>query len=92
MRGEIKTEIKIFMRHGNRRQSSCTPEENELRRCCCAAPGFFPLVLVQCLEVGFGSMGWLADLISWGVPETDLHGIELSTERARPGPGNPPAS
>ncbi|HVQ38831.1 MAG TPA: class I SAM-dependent methyltransferase [Pyrinomonadaceae bacterium] len=43
--------------------------------------GFFPFDSGQCLEIGFGSMGWLADLISWGVPETDLHGIELSSER-----------
>lgn len=44
--------------------------------------GLFPRVGDQCLEVGFGSLGWLADLLSWGVRETDLHGIELDSKRA----------
>src|SRR5947208_8442732 len=38
------------------------------------------------MEVGFGSLGWLGDLISWRVRETDLHGIELDpalVDRAR---------
>jgi ubiquinone/menaquinone biosynthesis C-methylase UbiE len=62
----------IFMHTGRKRVASML-----LRRA-----GFFPVGPGQCLEIGFGSIGWLADLISWGVPETDLHGIELSTERA----------
>jgi SAM-dependent methyltransferase len=62
----------IFMHTGRKRVAS-----KLLRHA-----GFFPFYQGQCLEIGFGSMGWLADLISWGVPETDLHGIELSTERA----------
>ena len=44
--------------------------------------GVFPKPGNQCLEVGFGSLGWLGDLISWGVPEKDLHGIELDPSRA----------
>ena len=36
----------------------------------------------SCLEVGFGSHGWLSELKSWGVPETGLHGIELDATRA----------
>lgn len=43
--------------------------------------GKFPVLGDQCLEVGFGKLGWLADLISWGVSETDLHGLELDERR-----------
>jgi ubiquinone/menaquinone biosynthesis C-methylase UbiE len=35
------------------------------------------------LEVGFGSQGWLGDLITWDVRENDLHGIELDSSRAK---------
>ena len=44
--------------------------------------GVFPAAGTPCLEVGFGSLGWLADLISWGVREVDLHGVELDRQRA----------
>jgi ubiquinone/menaquinone biosynthesis C-methylase UbiE len=43
----------------------------------------FPSQGDQCLEVGYGSRGWLGDLITWGVRETDLHGIELDPVRAK---------
>lgn len=42
----------------------------------------FPKAGDKCLEIGYGKLGWLADLISWGLHETDLHGIELDTNRA----------
>jgi ubiquinone/menaquinone biosynthesis C-methylase UbiE len=42
----------------------------------------FPKENDQCLEVGFGSLGWLGELITWGVRETELHGIELDPCRA----------
>jgi SAM-dependent methyltransferase len=42
----------------------------------------FPVSGNQCLEVGFGSLGWLSELIGWGVRESDLHGIELDAVRA----------
>jgi hypothetical protein len=42
----------------------------------------FPAVGQQCLEIGFGGLGWLGDLISWGIRETDIHGIELDKVRA----------
>ena len=42
----------------------------------------FPNEASQCLEVGFGSHGWLNELIGWGVPERNLHGIELDPTRA----------
>jgi phospholipid N-methyltransferase len=48
--------------------------------------GAFPRAGDQCLEIGFGTLGWLGELISWGVRETDIHGIELDpigVERAR---------
>ena len=44
--------------------------------------GKFPLRGNRCLEIGYGKLGWLADLISWGLKETDLHGIELDPARA----------
>ncbi len=43
----------------------------------------FPRVGYKCLEVGFGSLGWLGELISWGVAEADMSGIELDPERAK---------
>lgn len=45
----------------------------------------FPNEASQCLEVGFGSHGWLNELKAWGVPETNLHGIELDPTRATKG-------
>jgi ubiquinone/menaquinone biosynthesis C-methylase UbiE len=44
--------------------------------------GKFPHAGDRCLEIGYGKLGWLADLISWGLRETDLHGIELDEKRA----------
>jgi ubiquinone/menaquinone biosynthesis C-methylase UbiE len=44
--------------------------------------GVFPMPGDQCLEVGFGSLGWLSELIGWGVSESDLHGIELDPARS----------
>ena len=45
--------------------------------------GAFPGPQDACLEVGFGSLGWLGDLITWGAREQNLHGIELDQHRAR---------
>jgi ubiquinone/menaquinone biosynthesis C-methylase UbiE len=42
----------------------------------------FPKPDNQCLEVGFGNIGWLSELIGWGVNEPNLHGIELYPARA----------
>lgn len=44
--------------------------------------GVFPKAGDACMEVGFGSLGWLGDLINWGLRETDLHGVELDAVRA----------
>lgn len=44
--------------------------------------GAFPTFDSKCLEVGCGSLGWLGDLITWGVKEENLHGIELDSSRA----------
>jgi ubiquinone/menaquinone biosynthesis C-methylase UbiE len=43
--------------------------------------GVFPGPASHCLEVGVGPIGWLADLIGWGVPEKNLHGIDLNESR-----------
>ncbi len=43
----------------------------------------FPTAGDRSLEIGFGSLGWLGDLVSWGLRESDLHGIELDPVRAR---------
>ena len=37
----------------------------------------------KCLEVGYGKLGWLGTLVSWGLSEQDLSGIELDERRAR---------
>jgi hypothetical protein len=50
--------------------------------CLLHAANRFPRAGGRCLEVGYGSMGWLPDLVGWGVRETDLHGIELEAGRA----------
>ena len=42
----------------------------------------FPKAGDPCLEVGFGSLGWLGELVGWGLREQDLHGIELDPVRA----------
>lgn len=42
----------------------------------------FPESGTRCLEIGYGRLGWLGDLISWGVGEQSLFGIELDAERA----------
>ena len=43
----------------------------------------FPDAGCQCLEVGCGAMGWAAELLSWGVPTPNLHGIDLCETRIR---------
>ena len=42
----------------------------------------FPTAEAPCLEVGYGTLGWLGLLVSWGVKETCLHGMELDPDRA----------
>lgn len=43
----------------------------------------FPVAGDRCLEVGYGRLGWLGTLISWGLREPDLAGIELDETRAQ---------
>lgn len=45
--------------------------------------GVFPGPSDPCLEIGYGSLGWLGELVGWGVQEGALHGIELDPVRAR---------
>jgi ubiquinone/menaquinone biosynthesis C-methylase UbiE len=63
----------IYNRAGRTRRAAIL-----LARC-----GVFPKRGDPCLEIGFGSLGWLAELLAWGIAETDLHGIELNPDRAR---------
>jgi hypothetical protein len=42
----------------------------------------FPRPGDRCLEIGYGALGWLGVLISWGVQESRLAGIELNPRRA----------
>lgn len=49
-----------------------------LKRC-----GALPGRHTKALEIGFGYGGWLPDLISWGVKEANLHGIEISERCVR---------
>jgi SAM-dependent methyltransferase len=62
----------IYNRAGRTRRAAML-----LARC-----GVFPKRGDPCLEIGFGSLGWLAELLAWGLAESDLHGIELDAERA----------
>lgn len=43
----------------------------------------FPRGGDRCLEVGFGGLSWLGELISWGLRSGDLHGIDLDHNRVR---------
>jgi SAM-dependent methyltransferase len=61
----------MFMREGRRRKAAAMLRE----------AGCFPRAGEPCLEVGCGRLGWLADLLSWGLEETDLHGIEIDQQR-----------
>ncbi len=61
-----------FMREVRRRRAA-----RMLRRA-----GVFPGPETRCLEVGYGRLGWLGDLVSWGVRESSLAGIELDAVRA----------
>jgi len=47
--------------------------------------GVFPKAGDPCLEVGFGWLGWLGNLLSWGVRERDLHGIDLNPAQVNRG-------
>lgn len=44
--------------------------------------GVFPQAGDRCLEIGYGTLGWLGELLGWGLRTADLHGIELDSERA----------
>jgi SAM-dependent methyltransferase len=47
-----------------------------------AAVGRFPTRGRPVLEIGYGHLGWLAELVSWGLASDDLYGIELDPARA----------
>ena len=42
----------------------------------------FPVRGDRCLEIGYGTRGWLPTLIGWGLDAADLYGIELDRSRA----------
>ncbi|MCG8460673.1 MAG: class I SAM-dependent methyltransferase [Holophagales bacterium] len=43
--------------------------------------GAFPGLETPCLEVGFGSSGWLTDLLYFGVSAAHVHGVEIDASR-----------
>jgi ubiquinone/menaquinone biosynthesis C-methylase UbiE len=45
------------------------------------AAGKFPRSEDQCLEVGCGAGGWFSDLLAWGPRQSDLHGVDINSER-----------
>jgi hypothetical protein len=45
--------------------------------------GVFPGPGTKCLEIGFGRGGWLNELMVWGVPLRNFHGIDLDLSAAR---------
>lgn len=45
--------------------------------------GIFPTPNSKCLEIGCGKGGWLPELISWGIPEKNLSGIDLDEGRVK---------
>jgi ubiquinone/menaquinone biosynthesis C-methylase UbiE len=62
----------IFMKSSRRRHAARLLKQS----------GTFPRAGDRCLEIGYGRVGWLADLLSWGLREADLHGVELDSDRA----------
>jgi hypothetical protein len=60
-----------FLREGRRRAATQLLREADV----------FPRSGDPCLEIGCGSIGWLGELVSWGLREADLHGIELDPVR-----------
>jgi ubiquinone/menaquinone biosynthesis C-methylase UbiE len=64
--------VEFFMRTGRTRAALRLLRET----------GVFPQAGEPCLEIGYGSLGWLATLIGCGLRENDLHGIEIDPQRA----------
>ena len=62
----------IFMRAGRNRLAAQMLHQARV----------FPRPGDPCLEVGYGTLGWLGELINWGLRVGDLHGIELNADRA----------
>ncbi|MCH9647219.1 MAG: class I SAM-dependent methyltransferase [Deltaproteobacteria bacterium] len=61
-----------FMRAGRRRWAL-----RLLRRQHC-----FPEPSDSILEIGYGNLGWLGEMLAWGILPENLHGIELDPKRA----------
>lgn len=60
-----------FMRAGRRRWALRLLREQ----------GCFPAPEDPVVEIGFGSLGWLGEMLAWGVLPHRLHGIELDPQR-----------
>ena len=61
----------VFLRERRRRIAGALLREADV----------FPVPGDPCLEIGCGSIGWLGELLCWGLRERDLHGIELDPVR-----------
>lgn len=58
-------------------------ERNRLAIHLLGAADAFPSAGAAVLEIGCGRLGWLADLVGWGLRAQDLHGVDLDPERIR---------
>lgn len=54
--------------------------------------GAFPAASTACLEVGCGRLGWLGELVTWGVGGRRLHAIELDAGRLEQARASLPAA
>ena len=61
----------LFIRQGRVRLAARLLSERDV----------FPRAGSSCLEIGCGTLGWLGELLAWGLREGDLHGIELDPVR-----------
>lgn len=61
-----------YMRAGRRRMAAALLRHAQA----------FPKPGKPVLEIGFGRIGWLSELLGWGLRLEDLHGIELDESRA----------
>lgn len=75
---EISKELYAPWRH---EVSQARASRVEWAACLLNRIGAFPGPSTPCLEIGVGELGWLSDLLAWGVREHSLHGLDLGLNR-----------